>query len=179
MKKGLWKVGVSRDEESFLAHIRPASTSISTVSLADATNIRVVIVEYKSEDVVTYATFPPFIGFGNMAYSSNYFLIAFQTLRRVELILSRPYWNGDPSLANLYYNYEMRYGEGIRLANERLGVSGKLSRVPALHFEDGDPTAEDLWEAANLREEWFWQAERGTFLKPPRPPCYTRMLDTV
>lgn len=81
--------------------------------------------------------------------------------------------------ASLYHDWEMRYGKGIKLANERLGIPGKLSRVPALHFEDGDPTAEDLWEAANLREEWFWQVEEGSFLKPPRPPPYTGTLDTI
>lgn len=83
-------------------------------------------------------------------------------------------------MAPLYDYWEGIYGVGIGLVNERLGVLGKLSTVSALHFEEEGTTMENLMEATQLREVWFWQAaEEGLFLKPPRPPPYTGALDAI
>ena len=69
---------------------------------------------------------------------------------------------------------------GIGLANERLGVLGKLSTVSALHFEEVGLIMDGPMEATQLREVWFWQAEEGLFLKPPpRPPPSTGALDGI
>lgn len=98
----------------------------------------------------------------------------------MELILPKPYSDGGTLWAPLYDYWEGIYGVGTGLANERLGVLGKLSTVSALHFEEGVLTMEDLMEATQLREAWFWQAEEGLFLKPPpRPSPCTGALDGI
>jgi hypothetical protein len=169
MSKGLWEVGGSKSRLSNFD-----ATDKTHTSLSDAANIREVTIEYQNEgELGTCAAFPPFISFGNMSYSSNYFLVPFQNLKRVELILPKPYSDGGTLWMSLYNYWEKVYSVGIGLANDRLGVLGKLSTVSALHFEEEGPTMEDLMEATKLREVWFWQAEEGLFLKPPRPPPYT------
>jgi hypothetical protein len=175
MSNGLWEVGGSKLRVS-----NSDATDKTHTSLSDAENIRVVIIEYPSNgELGTHAAFPPFISFGNVSYSSNYFLLLFQNLKRVELILPKPYSDGGSLWTPLYDRWESIYGGGIELANERLGVLGKLSTVSALHFEEEGPTMENLMQATQLREVWFWQAEEGLFLKPPRPPPYTGALDAI
>ncbi|PMD52335.1 uncharacterized protein K444DRAFT_258833 [Hyaloscypha bicolor E] len=58
------------------------------------------------------------------------------------------------------------------MANDRLCVQTKLSTVPALQIREGDWKEEEEWQVMNLREEWFWLAEEGSFLKEPRVPAY-------
>lgn len=176
MSKGLWEVGGSKSRLS-----NSDATDKTQTSLSDAEKIRVVIIEYQGEgDLGTCAAFPPFISFGNMSYSSNYFLVPFQNLKRVELVLPKPYSDGGNLWAPLYDYWEGIYGVGIGLANERLGVLGKLSTVSALHFEEVGLIMDGPMEATQLREVWFWQAEEGLFLKPPpRPPPSTGALDGI
>jgi len=143
MSKGLWGVGGSKSRLS-----SSDATDKTQTSLSDAENIRVVIIEYQSKgELGAYAAFPPFISFGNMSYSSNYFQVPFQNLKRVKLILPKPYSEGGTLWAPLYDYWEGIYGVGIGLVNERLGVLGKLSTVSALHFDEEGPTMEDLMEA--------------------------------
>jgi hypothetical protein len=46
------------------------------------------------------------------------------------------------------------------------------STVPALQIREGDWKEEEEWQVMNAREEWFWQAGEGSFLKEPRVPAY-------
>jgi hypothetical protein len=167
MRTGLWKLGGAKNEENVLTPFVPAS-------LSDATNIREVILEFKGGEHILNDTFlPPFVAYGNIAYSSNYFLVSFQKLRRVELSVPQPYFRpGDWS--PLYYDREKKYVDGIRMANDRLGVLAKLLTVPALQIQEGDWMVGDQRQAMNAREEWFWQAEEGSFLNKSRIPAYER-----
>jgi hypothetical protein len=164
MKRGLWKIGGSKNAESLLTLMIPAS-------LSDAANIREVILEFKGgENIMNDNFLPPFVAYGNTAYSSNYFLLSFQKLSRVELSVPQPYFTqGD--WFPLYYDRERKYFDGIKMANDRLGVPAKLSTVLALQIREGDWKEEDEQQAMNAREEWFWQAEEGSFLKEPRVPA--------
>jgi hypothetical protein len=167
MKEGLWKLGVLKDEESVLTPIPPAS-------LSDASNIREVILDFKN----SYSGIPPFLSYGSVAYSLNYFLTSFGKLRRVDLILPRTNLSisGLPNLER-----EDKVDEGIKMANARLGVPAKLSSILALHIKDGIDASVDQWSQwLELGDEWFWQAEEGLLLKAPalkpaRPPPYENM----
>ena len=128
MKVGLWKVGGSKDEENRLTLIAPAS-------LSDATNIREVILEfYKDHHWWSKTVIPPFVAYGNISYSSNYFLVSFRKLRRVELSVPQPWFTpANWWRTTVLQDHEgLRYREGIDLLNVRLGVLGKMSTVPAL-----------------------------------------------
>lgn len=164
MKEGLWKLGVPKDEESVLTPNPPAS-------LSDASNIRELILEFK--DKGNFETFPPFILYGSVEYSSNYLLTSFHKLRRVDLVL--PTQNFDIVNDNwiLIQDREEKVADGIKKANARLGVPAKLSRVTALHIEDDDFMEQTMapwqqWQQwLGSHDEWFWQAEEGSFLKEP------------
>jgi len=167
MKTGLWQLGGSKNEESLLTPIVPAS-------LSEATNIREVILEFKSyHRWYEQTVIPPFIAYGNISYSSNYFLVSFQKLRRVELIVPQP-WFTPANLWSVDHSGELRYRDGIKLVNIRLGVLGKMLTVPALQIQGDDQMQEDEENALNAREEWFWQAEEGAFLKEPKIPANER-----
>ncbi|KAE9381214.1 hypothetical protein N431DRAFT_551368 [Stipitochalara longipes BDJ] len=155
MSTGLWKVGGSTNEESVLTPIIPAT-------LSDSKNIREVILDFvqRSDDVVI----PPFIEYGSIAYSSNYFLVNFKILQRVEMGLPQPHFRRR-DLEFLQDGRESSYMNGIKMVNDRLGVPGKLLTVPALQIQESD-VEEDELRAMNGREVWFWQAAKGMFLKP-------------
>jgi hypothetical protein len=172
MRTGLWQLGASKDVENTGTSKRIPSASLSAdrngprASLKDAKNIQVVIMEFKRP--FEHGSYAPFTTFAKVTYHSNYFLLPFQNLKRVAMVLPSPYLDGRGRRRR--EDCEMIYSNGIRLANNKLGVPGKLSRVSELHLEVGHWGHEDEERARDLREEWFWQADEGSFLKPVTPP---------
>lgn len=168
MKDGLFRLGISQDNDSLLAPIPFAS-------LSDAANIREVTLRYRTEHHC--GTHPPFVLYGRTSYSPNYFLAHFLKLERVSLSVE-PTTRGMITSLGLSAK-EKGFSNGIELVNSRLGTSGKLQSVYALHIDETEVAS---WSPRMLLqmkacESWFWQAEEGSYLKPPtaalsRPPSH-------
>lgn len=153
MKEGLWKIIIRKDNKRYLISSPPASIS-------NARNIREVILEfkYKSSNNVLL----PFISHENVEFNLNYFLVHFQHLRRVDLVLPDD-WKAAAHTRQL----ERKLAQCIRIVNSRLGLLARLITVPALYSEeeeDGEPCESRL---ALLRSHdcWFWHAEDGRYLR--------------
>ena len=156
MRSGLWDLASTQSEERLLS---------------DASNIREVTLEFKHEGYS--GTFPPFVVHGGVSYSPNYFLTSFQKLTRVVLSLPSPPLNGN---AFMHHLREEAVADGLKMAISRLGATPKLSRVLALHIQgDEQVLDESLQRAWAARDEWFWQAEQGYYLKEPRAKITRQM----
>jgi hypothetical protein len=128
MKRGLWKIGGSKSEESLLTPMIPAS-------LSDAANIREVILVFKGcENIMNINFLPPFVTYGSTTCSSNYFLVSFNKLRRAELSVPQPYFRQGDWSPLYYYDRGKKYFHSIKMANDRLCVPTKLPTVPALQI---------------------------------------------
>jgi hypothetical protein len=155
---GLWKLGDSKEKENVLTPMRQAR-------LSHATSIRSVVLNFR---MLIDADLVPFVSHGGVAYSFNFFLLDFHTLKRVELELPYRASTGDEE-ANLLR--QKRLSDSIELGNSRLGTGAKLSRITAFYFSqdefDGihDQTVDDyLAQDMFSRDEWFWQADEEYFL---------------
>jgi len=148
MNEGLWELGVSKDDGIIRTDFIPAT-------LADATNIREVILEFPYERGFVAL---PYVYLGGVKYHFNYFLAKFHDLKKVTLRLL-----GPNSLLSDMRQYEIFCA--IRSGNSKLKTGAKLMTVTAYHIgedEDGIPDI-DL-SALGCRDEWFWEAEEGMFL---------------
>jgi hypothetical protein len=150
---GLWELGFSKEEEGALSPRCQAS-------LSDATNIRSVVLDFRGridEDLV------PFVSHGGVAYSFNFFLSDFHTLKRVELELPDRSSTTDEEVNLLR---KKRLSDAIELGNSRLGSGAKLSSVTAFHvwYNASDDEVEFWLDEMECRDKWFWQADEGCFL---------------
>ena len=152
MSTGVFKVGSGTEE----------TLTPKMPTLSDATNIREVTLVFKRglNDIVI----PPFIEYGNISYSANYFLIPFERLQRVQIGVPQPWFRKKDS-ETLQAEKEESYMSGIKMVNSRLGVLGKLLWVPALQIEEDPWVPEEESRVMYSIEGWFWQAAEGTFLK--------------
>jgi hypothetical protein len=150
---GLWKLGVPKEGDNF-------STPMRQARLSDATNIRSVVLDFTGgvdEDLV------PFVSHGMVAYSFNFFLSDFHTLKRVELKLPDRSSTPDEEVNLLR---KKRLSDAIELGNSRLGTGAKLSSVTAFHFWHNFLNDEALFwlDEMESRDNWFWLANEGCFL---------------
>jgi len=152
MNKGLWELGISKEDKT-------VRTDFILATLADATNIREITLEFRYENGFVAI---PYVYLGGMRYHFNYFLSKFHDLKKVTLRLLGP----NSLLSGMR---EDEIFTAIRSGNSKLKTGAKLMRVTAYHVgEDGDRIPEmDLGEL-ECKDEWFWEAEEGEYLLPSR-----------
>jgi hypothetical protein len=105
----------------------------------------------------------PFVSHGGVAYSLNFFLSDFYTLKRVELELPDRSSTLDEEVNLLR---KKRLSDAIELGNSRLGTGAKLLSVTAFHVWHNTSDDEVLFwlDGMECRDKWFWQADEGYFL---------------
>ncbi|KAH9215426.1 hypothetical protein DL95DRAFT_138312 [Leptodontidium sp. 2 PMI_412] len=171
MHEGLWKV---RHPD---ADITTTNISVFTpATVADATNIRHLVVEFKSDPETENIL--PFFAFGQVTFSLNYFTVPFKTLKRVEVVMPKRSVTRDGYVLLLR---EKKMDFGIKGVNSKMGVVGRLESVSGFCEEGGEDGMDvdggvvtnvaeeelnELGELAELevRDKWFWEAREGCFL---------------
>lgn len=152
MNEGLWNLIQPLQDASFL-------TPFITPSLDKAINIRKLTLHFKvepeNEDIL------PFVAFGRVTFSLNYFIAPFKWLKRVEMVIPKRSCSTDEYCLLLR---ERKLSYGINLSNSKLRVPARLMMVPALCVEDDDTlnaTASTELESLN---RWFWEVEGDNYL---------------
>lgn len=146
MRDGLFRLDTS-------AELWPTSAAV----ISDATNIREVILDFADTVPIRIS---PRISYGAVSYHFNYFLRPFRLLHRVEFCYPWSPTNDDVS----------SFDPEIDKGNSHLKSHAKLSSIRAEHREDDAwrlPFAPSLvpWEQWESRDNWFWQADEGKYLK--------------
>lgn len=133
---------------------------IRQARLSDATNIRSVVPDFRGG---VDADLVPFVLHGGIAYSFNFFLSDFHTLKRVELEL--PDRSSTPD-GEVNLQRKKKLSDAIELGNSRLGMGAKLSSVTAfLVWHNAFDDEVQFWlDEMECRDKWLWQADEGYFL---------------
>ncbi len=167
MHTGLWKVGSAKDYSDKLTSPLHA---IIPATISDATNIHQLIVEFIAEH--EHENILPFVAFGQVTFSLNYFVAPFKSLERLEMVLPRRSITMDPFVVLLR---EKKLEYGIKMTNSRLKTVGRLEMVPALSADDDDLEEQGIfvatdqpngWYVADLesRDRWFWVPDGKWYL---------------
>ncbi|KAH7364111.1 hypothetical protein BKA65DRAFT_129843 [Rhexocercosporidium sp. MPI-PUGE-AT-0058] len=170
MHQGLW--AVRHPDADTTSNTTPTYTP---ATIADAKNIRNLVVEFtsdpKTEDIL------PFIAFGQVTFSLNYFIAPFKALTRAEMVMPRRSVARDGYVLLLR---EKKMEFGIKGINSKMGAVGRLESVAAFcevggdegGLEDGgnlNVVEEEMMELGELaeleaRDRWFWETREGCFL---------------
>ncbi|KAG4435980.1 hypothetical protein IFR05_008522 [Cadophora sp. M221] len=174
MHEGLWKV---RHPDADTDTTAAAALAFTPANIADATNIRQLVVKFKSDRETENIL--PFFAFGQVTFSLNYFTTPFKALKRVEMVMPKRSITRDEYVLLLR---EKKMDFGIKGVNSKMGVVGRLESVSGFCEVDVDEDVMDidggevtnaveqelneLGELAELegRDKWFWQAREGCFL---------------
>lgn len=170
MHTGLWKVGSAKDDSD---NLTPPLHAIILAAIADATNIRQLVVEFKAEP--EHENILPFVAFGQVTFSLNYFVAPFKSLKRVEMVLPRRSVTMDPFVVLLR---EKKLEYGIKITNSKMRTVGRLDRVAALNIDEGLEEEDSEFERDEFDGEavveleawarWFWVPDGEWYLGEDR-----------